>query len=993
MADATLQILLKAIDQSTAVLKSVEGQLLGLEGSQQRASQAGAGLTATAVAAGVALEQLGQKTLAVVEDVAKMTVEWESATVALQNQADLTDAAMGTVSHAILTMAENSHFSATEIAEALARVAGRFETATGAALDGAKSTILFGTSADLAAAAGTGLNEAMTALVDVMLAYKVPLSELPRLSDQLFNTSRMTGTAIGELATAADRLKDKLGNAAPDIGQMGALLAELTAQGLSGQRGLLAVSGGLATLTSNSDAVNTVLRNLGAGVYNAQGNFIGMRAVIAELVPIFATLTQQQQTEAAQTLFGAGAAGVLLNVIKDGVGAYDQFTARVNESGEAAEAATRTEATLAEQMAVLRNHVDALARGFGGDLAPWLGKIVGLFNPLLNAIENNSQAATALGIVLGSVVVAGVIAVTVALGAMAVAAWTAYVGISAALLGIPILIGLVIAAVYLLANNWDAVWGAMKAAPGFLRDHVKEIIQGIVLLFVAGPIGLIVRYWGDIFEHMPEPVQNAMNFVAGIVEWIVKHLLGLFATVIDKIADLLSAIGDAADALSNMPGFGAVFGGASDVIDGVTSKLYGLADAARETAAALNLTMGAATASLNFAQAGFEAIRSKFAVSLNFAQPGWEQVLARGGTEPARPVVPPPPPGTGGGTAAPAGPSQAELDLLALAVAFDAFHVATQGTLEDFLVLLTVASDRIDLNKRLAQAQIALRTAEIEAADGAYQLKEMFVALAEDAVRSGRTMKEELADLWTQLLSKWESQFNELINKPTREGSELQLRVDQLKLQRDLLARGGGDTKALDAQITALEQEQRIRQDQLAILKDQNQLMLAANFTDRDLVNQLALTVLAEHVAMTKVEEFGTAAYNEVAHIKSLGEAADFAADQLRVIGYLTAPPPAPVASYAVGITYVPRDMLALVHRGERITPAEENLALTSGRSGGSASPSVQYQIQIENHITADGDINDAQIRKLARIIRQEQESALGWARSGGSQPPGGAFG
>jgi len=88
----------------------------------------------------------------------------------------------------------------------------------------------------------------------------------------------------------------------------------------------------------------------------------------------------------------------------------------------------------------------------------------------------------------------------------------------------------------------------------------------------------------------------------------------------------------------------------------------------------------------------------------------------------------------------------------------------------------------------------------------------------------------------------------------------------------------------------------------------------------------------------------------------------------------------------------VPEDMLALVHRKEVILTPQQ--AAQQGIGQRSMAPAQQPGVvnHIEIHVTADSEIGETQMRKLARLVREEVDGSLRLTGLQGSFAGGGVF-
>jgi hypothetical protein len=350
-----------------------------------------------------------------------------------------------------------------------------------------------------------------------------------------------------------------------------------------------------------------------------------------------------------------------------------------------------------------------------------------------------------------------------------------------------------------------------------------------------------------------------------------------------------------------------------------------------------------------------------------------------------------------GAAAAGGAAAKAEDPLLALAAAFDAFHAQTGGTPADFRVALRLGQDRLDLDQRLADVQTALNVSTMEAGNAGYQLQLTYAAIAEEAVRSGSTVEQVTARMFEGILGQAKSALDGILNAPTRESTQMQLQIDLLQRQADLLTRGGAKTTAgkgetltaqdrqliaVQAQIKALELEQKIRQDDLAIMRDQAVLADKTLRTDRDLaaadvwltgvVGNLSGTVMALDKAMggllgTLAGGIGHAALGGLhSGLTLLGERGP------------------ELANLGSGSMVMPADVTRLMLNPGIVMPEFKMPSFTSREGGGSP-------VTIQQHFTINADMADAAINNLVRKVEQANERSLLRAMRGGSLAPTGS--
>ncbi len=482
------------------------------------------------IVAGAGLLAAGAAVSAIAVSSIDAASKFDDAVVHLQNQAGITKDAADKVGSAMLDMGSKGLHGADALMAALAPVAGQLETLTGHALTTSDAEQLMAHAGDLATASHTDLGTATSTLTSIMLAYKIPLKDAAVASDELYNISRATGVGLGELGTAAGRLHARLGVAAPSLTDIGALMVDLQAQGITGSRGILAVSSGMTMLLSGAKPVQAELAKLGVSVFDSSGKFIGMSETIKRLSPALAKLTDEQRAAAEKALFGASAGGMLDGVLRQGVSTFDAYRQRVQETGTAHKAAAAEAETLSGMITIMKNHVHTLMIELGQHLEPvvrsvfgWLGEhgpqaiaevksMIADAMPVFRAMGDVWQSLQpalekVAGIIrdtllpplraLGSFVAehkeiieslgAAFLIVATALGVYALAtvgatAATAAFGVVLAIATSPVtLIVLALAALILIiieaVKHWDQIKAAMERVVNYVKDEVLTVFD------------------------------------------------------------------------------------------------------------------------------------------------------------------------------------------------------------------------------------------------------------------------------------------------------------------------------------------------------------------------------------------------------------------------------------------------------------------------------------------------------------------------------------
>ena len=223
--------------------------------------------------------------------------------------------------------------------------------------------------------------------------------------------------------------------------------------------------------------------------------------------------------------------------------------------------------TFAGKLAAAKAQATNLGAEIGDKLMPVISKLMTGIEGAVKWLEKHKTIAIALGIVIGTVLVAAIgtyiatqviaLAATVAtgVGAMATgvmmaAAWLLALGpIGLLIVAVTAIVGVFILLYkhsQLVREIVATIGHAFKAAFDFVLDIVKGAVEFIkthwelILAIITGPIGLIVLFIKDHFDQIKQIVMGVIDAVVGFFTALPGRIVGALGDIVGTVFGALS---------------------------------------------------------------------------------------------------------------------------------------------------------------------------------------------------------------------------------------------------------------------------------------------------------------------------------------------------------------------------------------------------------------------------------------------------------------------
>ncbi|TIX16217.1 MAG: phage tail tape measure protein [Mesorhizobium sp.] len=288
----------------------------------------------------------------------KQAADFEKAGNAFAANAGVVGQAFEDATKKAQELGQASVFSSTEALNGmteLAKVGLDFQTIMG----GAAQAMV-----NLAAANDTGLQQAATALGDVMNQFKLNTSQLPAIVNQITGATIQSKLGFDDYTLAIGQAGGAAGALGVKFEEFNAVLAATASSFASGSDAGTSFKTFLQRLVPQSKQAAGMMEKLGLKFFDASGNMKSMAQIAQELQDKLGKLSQEDLNDTVSTIFGTDALRTAIALMKLGAKGVEDMMGKLEATKSADIAAVRVKG-LAGELNQFNSAVENLSIAIG----------------------------------------------------------------------------------------------------------------------------------------------------------------------------------------------------------------------------------------------------------------------------------------------------------------------------------------------------------------------------------------------------------------------------------------------------------------------------------------------------------------------------------------------------------------------------------------------------------------------------------------------------
>lgn len=531
----------------------ISGFLSGLREAQTQAQTTTTSFTSKLDSIGNKMKSVGTKMTAVVTapivglgtSSVKTAANFESAMSKVSAISGATGEDLAKLNQKAKEMGAATKFSATESAEA-------FQYMAMAGWD--TESMLNGISGVMNLAAADGLDLATTSdiVTDALTAFGLKAEDAGHFADVLATASTSANTNVAMLGESFKYVAPLAGTMGYSVEDTAVALGLMANSGIKAGQAGTALRSALTRMVKPTDAISEAMEALGIEIANKDGSMKSLSEVMQILREKMGDLTEEEQSQAAATIFGQEAMSGMLAIVNASPEDFNKLTAAMGEAdGKAQEMADTMINNLNGQITILKSQLEGLAIQIGNALMPVVKSIVEKiqeFTAWLSSLSREQQemvikiglVMAAIGpllIIIGTLIskVSSTIDIYTKLATnITTRLVPAISGISAPVLAIVAVIGILIAAfVNLWKNNEEFRENIMA-----LWEKLKQVFSEFIKSFID-KIEELKEKTEPIIEKIKIIWNKFCEFLAPIFEGAFAQVINILKTAFDAILDVL----------------------------------------------------------------------------------------------------------------------------------------------------------------------------------------------------------------------------------------------------------------------------------------------------------------------------------------------------------------------------------------------------------------------------------------------------------------------
>lgn len=525
MADQSLNIIVKLVDQASSGLKSFAWSVDKAGDSIDRSTEKAQKFTKVVTAVWIAVGAYALKQFA----------DFEKTMSGVQAVLQPTTAEFDQLWDTVKQLGKDTIFTQGEIARAVEEL-GKQGLSTQQILDGAiKST------SDLASAAGTSLETAATIAADAMNIFNIEAKNMSDAVNQITGVANASKLSVEDYSLAISQGWGYAKQAWVSFTDFNSVMAATANYFAKGSDQGTSFKQFLMQLTPTSDKAAEAMDKIWFSAYDAAGNLLPMSEIAERLHNSLKDLNDEAKNEALKIIFWSDAARMAGAIAEQGAAGLDKVAEAIRKTDAAAQAATRLNNFWGD-LEKLKGTIDVLATDLWAKLSEYLrpairgvtealNDMTGWFASLSPGMQKFIEYAG-----IAAVAVGGLVFAVGAIGIALPAILSAVSAISSALAFLVSPVGLVIAAITALgiAYKTNFLWfrDIVNSAVTAIQPLLDKIVEGFkaVVEDVMKYINLFkeafIPVWNEMLPHVMRFLEIIQTYFVGTFQNLVTILTG-----------------------------------------------------------------------------------------------------------------------------------------------------------------------------------------------------------------------------------------------------------------------------------------------------------------------------------------------------------------------------------------------------------------------------------------------------------------------------------